>query len=1149
MQYMHLRLLIPNPQLIKTMKLIPLLLFVALVQVSAESYSQEKISISEKNASLEKIFKEIRKQSKYDFLYINEQLQGAPKVSVVLKDVSLEQALKEVLKNSSFTYSIQDKTIVIRLKEEKKGSSSSTDGTGLKSETPPPPPPTIDLRGIVVNEKGEPVEGATVAVKGTDKKTSTNGKGEFTLNGVNEKLTLVISAVTIETKEVNVNGQVFVKVEVSNIVSELDETVVVAYGRQKQQSLTGAVTVVKGEQIQSLPNRSFDKSLQGLVPGLLVTSGNGQPGAPPSNFMLRGIATGGQPTNGETFRNPLIVVDGVPVLQEPPSLAGGGFDRITNPLAQLNPSDIETISVLKDAAAVALYGSQASNGVILVTTKRGKSGKTVFNFRHQTDISSALEGKIDMLNQKEYLELLYESHRNSNASFWTDARIDSSLRVKFPLTSNGKFYPGDDWSAALLNMQAVTVANEISMSGGTEKSNFYLNLEYTKQDGVAKNTGYDRKSVRFNYEHRPTSWFKFGLNTTLSHNVQSYSKSGFNSFLRMVGISPLNSIRDDNGNFIYRYSFGMGSSGSSLSPNPVAQTELDINQADAFRGLSRLNTEIRLAKNISFNSVVGVDFMLNEAKEKNHPLVSTGLGYIQEQQFRTTGIVNTNLLQFNKQWSKVHSLNILAGQETRIQNTKFSIVTKNDLTGNPDQDQLDGGNTIGTARGNISKQNLLSWFGQLNYGFKEKYYLTGSIRSDGSSRFGKNNRFGTYWSSGAAWLVSSEPFMQFIKKWVSYFKLRGSMGPAGNSSAIIDRLRYDPLFIVDFLGGTTVFPSVGNPGNPSIQWEETFTWDGGLEMRLLRDRISLTADIYTRKTKNMIAYNITAPLGTGSSQLTGNIGDVKNSGIELSLSASLINTGDFRWNLSANWSRNSNKLTRSFLPENTLTGTNLVNKVGYEYNSFYLREWAGVNPDNGRPMWIDSTGKPNESWSAAKPSIVGKAQPNGFGGIINQFSYKGLSLSVSFYYQYGSQIYAEPKLQNDGNSGSNSDPFLNQTRSALNRWQKPGDIAINPRRLLNGQFIVPGSATQIDQGTLASTRYLFDGDFIRLANVNLGYSFPSDWLNKIHLSSARLFLQVNNLATWTRYSGQDPENVGPSGFGNVVYPQAKSWSFGLNINF
>lgn len=1111
----------------------------------------QDITLSFTDASLDKIFKEIRKQTGYSFVYTESEISRANKVTIQVSNSSLDRVLSLCFHDQPLTYTIVDKIVVVKPRQERALAVPVVNTVTAGN------PKKISMRGRVLNEKGDPLAGATITVRRSDMSTTTDGEGYFSLSEIEEDAVLVVSSVGHVTQQIKLTSNKLNILEVKlPIAIKEEEEVVVAYNKISSRSNTGAVTVVKGEQIQTLPNRSFDKSLQGLVPGLLVTSGDGQPGSPASNFMLRGIATGGQPINGETYRNPLIIIDGVPVSQEPASfssLSGVALtSRITNPLAQLNPSDIETVSILKDASAVALYGSKASNGVILVTTKKGKVGKTLFNFRNQTDIASSLAGKVKMLSQEEYLQLLIESYRNTNPDLYpTDASVLTDLYTKFPIIvkslGDTMFYPKSDWTRALLNKAAITMTNEISMSGGNTNSNFYLNLEYTKQNGVVNETGYDRKSIRFNYEHRPVSWLKLGVNSMLSYNIQDYSNDAI--ALTTESISPLNPIRDINGNYIYNYAWGHGTgSFEFLRPNPVAQMELNINTSTAYRGLSRLFAELKLFKDFSFSSSLGFDFMLNEVKQKNHPLVSgSGKGEISEQNYRTTGLINTNLLQFNKNWNNTHSLSLLAGQEAQINTNKYTFISIQDLSSNPNQDQLLGG-TISNAQGNAAKQTLLSYFGQVNYGFKEKYYLSGSLRSDGSSRFGKNNRFGTYWSVGGGWVLSAEHFLKNTNSWLSYLKLRGSMGPAGNSAAISDRFRYDILEVTRFLNGAVVLPAAGfSPGNPSIQWEQTFTWNAGLEMRVLKDRVSISMDVYNRKTKNLIAYDINTALGTGSSMLTGNVGDIKNYGIELSLAANIIRSNDFQWIVSANWSRNQNKLTKSFYPQSTVVGTNLVNEVGQPYNSFFLKKWGGVNPANGRPMWIDSTGKTTEDWYIAKPEIVGKPQPDGFGSITNSINYRGIGFSFNIYYQYGSQVYFNSNLQNDGNSYG-SDPYLNQAKNALDRWRKPGDIAVNPRRLLNGIAITP-SGTVTDEGTLPSTRYLYDGDFIRLSNIKLTYSFPKSLIQPLHLSAVTILLQGHNLATWTKYSGQDPENVGPSGFGSILYPQTRSYSIGLNIAF
>jgi TonB-linked SusC/RagA family outer membrane protein len=886
-----------------------------------------------------------------------------------------------------------------------------------------------------------------------------------------------------------------------------------------------------------------------MVPGLLVNNGNGQPGSGVSNFVLRGVATGGQALEGKTFANPLIVIDGIPVYQEPISISdkrpeGAPF---TNPMAQFNPSDIETISVLKDASAIALYGSKASNGVILITTKKGKAGKTLFSFRHQTDIAERLKDKMGVLNQEEYLELLYETYRNSNPAI-TDAQIKTDIISKFPYLVNSpgdtSFYTAPDWVKEMYQ-KASTISNELSMSGGNERSNFYVNLEWTKQDGVEKRTGFDRKSLRFNYENKVAPWLKLGINTGLSYSIQNTGDVLESQSL--MSFSPLNPIRKLNGDYIYNYTWGGHTLLSGLlTPNPSAATDLNIKRNTSYRGLTKFYGELSFLKYLKLTSTLGVDYMQNEALEKVHPMLAleaesaTGVGRIQEQSVRNANLIFTNLIRFNRTWKNRHNLGLLMGHEAQILSNKYIRVERRGLSANPTTDQVYSGATIQTADGLTDKQTLLSYFGQINYSFLNRYLFSGSLRTDGSSRFGENNRFGGFWSIGGGWIASSEPFMKSTSRWLNYLKFRGSFGPSGNSSAIQYYYKLDRLILINnYLNSTAVIPNANAPlGNPDIRWEQTFTWDAGLEMRMFNEKISITADIYNRKTKDLAGL-VDFPFTSGSRQfIRDNIGDLRNRGVELSLTANLIRTKNFSWNLVANWSRNKSILLKSLYPLKIISGTNLANEVGRAYNSFYLPVWAGVNPDNGRPTWFDIDGKVTEVYSSAARQFVGNAQPDGFGAITPSFNYKGLELRAMFYYQYGNEIWqAGYLLQNDGLY-----PYANQRKSALDRWQKPGDNSLNPRRLFNG-----GAGATVDDGVQPSTRFLYKGDFIRFSNLILAYNFPRKVIYPLRLSMLKVFVQGHNLATWTKYSGQDPENINGSGEGDYVYPQQRTFSFGINL--
>ncbi|WP_207514017.1 TonB-dependent receptor [Longitalea luteola] len=1120
-----------------------LLFFLTLIDpVTAQAEDDRGgITIRQQNVPIQKVFQTIEKQSGYRFFYNETLLQGAVNVTVNLQNVSLQVALEACFRNQPLSYAIVDKTIIVKRRPVQQSTAPVTAAVTLSRPTK-----IIAVRGKVTSNN-LPVAGASIIVKGTDNGASTDKDGIFTLPEVEENATLVISSVSHASREVRLNGQTFIAVDLSKRTDDLDEAVVVAYNTTTRRMNTAAVTVIKGEEIQSLPNRSIDRSLQGMVPGLLVTSGSGQPGGGVSNFVLRGIATASDPRNGSVARNPLIVIDGIPVTQDNIQLeVSSQATLIANPLAQLNPSDVETVSVLKDAAAVALYGSRASNGVILITTKKGKQGKTAFNIRHQTDISSRIKNRMEVLNLDEYLELLYETYKNTprNPLPWTDNLIKTDLINKFPVIVNGPgdtvFYPETNWLDELFNENAATVSNELSITGGSEKYNYYLNVEYTKQDGIVKRTGYDRKSLRFNFENRPSSWLKFGLNSTFSYNVQEYpgaSRNGGGIDLPSY-ISPLNPVRSTDGNYILNYSWGTTSSG--LQSNPVASAEYNISRNASFRGLSKIYGELSFLKYFKLYSSLGVDFMLTESKEKDDPRLIdrsgvVGVGRIEEMNIRRANVINSNILRFDKTFSNDHSLGLVLGQEAQLLSQKNLAVAVNGLK-LPYYDEINSpGVTVYQKSGGRNKETLLSQFGQANYTFRNRYLFTASVRRDGSSRFGDDNRFGTYWSTGIGWVASSEPFMKNVSSVVNYLKLRGSLGAAGNASAINAFTRYDQLEYISYLGGIAVYP-VSIPGNPDVKWERTFTWDAGIEARLLHERIAIGADIYSRITKDVL-YQINLPQNSGYVNVLANIGEIENKGIELSLSADIIRNRNVRWNLNLNWSTNQNRLVKANVPLASLFDNTLGNEEGRNFNSFYLRRWEGVNPDDGSPMWLDSTGKPGSNYNAAKREFVGKPQPDGFGAITNVVSYKNFEISAQFYYQYGFKIYDVSLATSFLNDGAT--PYTNQSKKALDRWQKPGDIAANPKRTLNNS----SSLTQ------PSTRFLFDGDFIRLKNVMLSYSFSNKIVQSIRLNALKLFVQGNNLALWTKFPGQDPGDVNVLGNMQYPYPSQQSFSLGLNAGF
>ncbi|WP_083781065.1 SusC/RagA family TonB-linked outer membrane protein [Chitinophaga pinensis] len=1106
-----------------------LCLLLPCIQAVAQKSTQpgRNVTLTSSRIALGDVFNVIEKQT--GVLLFFGDLNTNQTVGVKFVATPVEVALGEMLPPIGLTYEYvkgnKDKIFIKSIMPSKKDTVMMT-----------------SISGVVTDEKGEPLPGASVRVKGTNVGTATERNGSFTLRRNSEKDVLQVSFMGFTMAEIPVGGKANVKVRLRQEENSLQ--VVTAYGTTEKRAVTGAMTIVKGADIQNLPNRSFDKSLMGVVPGLLVTPGTGQPGGGIANFVLRGIATSADPRNGSTVRNPLILIDGIPVSQETTQMSFS-YDSYTtsinNPLAQLNPSDIESISVLKDASAIALYGAKASNGVILITSKRGKAGKTRFEFRHQTDISKAISNRQRTLTQDEYLKLLYETYKNTDPIKWTDQAIKSDLFSKFSYRVNGNdtiFYPAADWRKELYNDVAPTISNELSASGGNDNTNFFLNFEYTKQNGVIRGTGYDRKSVRFNFENRPTKWLRLGLNNFLSYNVQNYAGSaggaGDMDAAAIALMSPLNPIRLDNGDFQLNYAVG-GSSQNQV--NPAAALAYNTNKNTAYRALTKVSAEVSFLKNFKITSNLGVDFMFSEAKEKvdtrlSDPLTLSIGGKIEEQDVRRANIINTNMLNYNQIFSNIHELNLIVGQEAQIMNQRTMAVAVGNL-GSFYYDQISSpGATIMRQSGYVLKETLLSYFAQLNYGFGKKYFLTGTIRKDGSSRFGADKRFGTYWSTGIGWVMTSEDFMSTVSQYLNYLKIRGSIGAAGNAGAINRFTPYDQSSIAKYQNATAVYTST--PGNPDVKWENTLSWDAGVEGSIIKNRVSFTADIYQRNTSNLI-YTINLPLSSGFSSMLGNLGKMRNRGVEISLSTDVIKTKQFTWNINANWSTNRNTLVKADVPLAATVVGPTANKEGESFNSFYAIKWAGVNPSSGNSQWLDSVGKPNEDPNAAKRVIIGQTQPKAFGSITCRFNWKAFDLSSMFYYQYGYLIYDDSRFVNDGYS-----PYSNQGVNALDRWQNPGDIASNPKRLLSNAL---GGAT------IYSSRFLFSGDYIRLQNVVVGYTCPESITQKLRISGARIFVQGSNLALWSSSPALDPATVNVAGFSSTSYPMQRSISVGLNAKF
>jgi TonB-dependent starch-binding outer membrane protein SusC len=992
---------------------------------------------------------------------------------------------------------------------------------------------TKTVSGKVTSSDGnQPLPGVNVFVKSSPTVgTMTDVEGNFTLKNIpaNAKI-IAIRFVGYQTLELPVSSS-FDNVVLQTESQKIDEVVVVGYGVQKKGTFTGAASVVKSASIKDQPITSVDKALQGNAPGIVTQSTSGQPGSG-QKILIRGI---GSITAGT---DPLWIVDGVPV-------ATGNYGQMTatgeitnsdnsNVLAGINPNDIESMTVLKDASATSIYGSRAANGVILVTTKKGKAGKTSYNLSVQTGVSSRATKKFKVLNGDQYIDYMtdvlagagYVTNRDEAVAMLKDP-VDG---FGYPVDKNGNLY-NFDWMKAAYSDSAPTYSADFSASWGNEKTNFYISGSYMDQTGIIKDaSGFKRYSFRSNVSNKPTDWLKFGVNSTLSYTNQKtpLTTSAYysNPILASAILPPV-----DPGVINGEPVANLG----TLSSNFLMNAKYNVQEARNYRAIANAFAEINFTKEILFRTSGGIDFMtINEnqwddMKVKGNTAADKG-GRSSASNVENMILNWTNTLQYTKTILEKLNMNFMLGQECQTEDYRYITAA---IEGFPSSDfkQMGSGTTPTEATGNREQSRLLSYFANANLNWEGKYYLSGTLRRDGCSRFSADNRYANFWSIGGSWKISSENFMKEID-WVNNLQLRSSYGTQGNSSI----KKYASLGLY-----SASYNYNGQPGtaptqlvNNDLTWESQQSFNVGLDFQLFKGKLGGTVEYYIRDTKDLL---LSTPLSStsGFTTTTRNVGSIRNKGIEIALNGTPVTIGDFNWTIDANFSRNINEVTKLNDGQDIIDGLKVI-REGEDIQSFYTYSWAGVNTADGRPMWYDKNGEIIYTRSGANyvRSIRGSAAPKFTGGLTNTFSYKGIQLSAQFYFQYGNKIFDSQFGIFESFGGRNA---MNQTDNALNRWKKPGDITDYAKPIYGQTTYYAGS-----------DRYIFDGSYIRLRNLTLSYSLPKEWASKIKMDNVRIFAQGTNLLTITKYKGFDPE-VGVEGEPWFGYPNVKTMSVGLDIKF
>lgn len=976
---------------------------------------------------------------------------------------------------------------------------------------------TKEVSGRVTDSKdGAGLPGVTVKAKGAPNSTVTANDGTFSLSVPQSTTALIFSFVGYAEREVAIGGNMNVALSVAD--KTMSEVVVVGYGSKIKREVTSSIARVGGKEFENQPLPSFEQALQGRAAGVYINAGSGKLGQG-LDIKIRGIAS------ISSAGQPLIVIDGVPVSNQ----ALGTNAEADNPLAALNPDDIASIDVLKDAASSAIYGARGSNGVILVTTKSGRAGKTRINLNVSHGWSEATNLR-EFLNADQYKELIGTAFKNRYGlddadlpDFWNDNLAAPGLDEW-----NGGY--NENWNENAF--QKGYVSNyALSLSGGDAKTKFLFGGSYNKQKGIIIGNEMVRASARINLEHSITNKFKMGTIISLFRNTNA-RVSGDNAFSNPVQLNALPPIQP-----AYLPSGELND--FTIYYNNLFDQKYAINNGTGFKTISSVYGEYELLPGLRLRSQAGIDF--TNYQEDQYSGRETldgapqGLGFNSQ----TTDYIftSTTTLGYIKEFADAHKLDVTAGTEyTKSTFRQVSSTGENfpnsRFTKLANSSKITGGNSLETG------YTFVSYFLRANYVFNEKYILGGSVRTDGSSRFGANNRYGFFPAVSAGWVISEENFLSNSKV-ISFLKLRASYGKTGNAN------------IGNFASRTLVTSSayadlsgllINQLGTPDLTWERTDQYDIGLDFGFLDNRITGEVDYFSKNTKDLL-LNLPLPNVNGFGGVLRNIGSMENKGFEFVLNTRNL-IGAFKWNTSFNISTYKNKVTSLVSPISP-SGRNLGRlEVGQPFGQFYGFQYAGVDPANGNALYLAPDGKSTVAWNTPQSGwgrfILGDPNPDFYGGINNNFSYKGFDLDVQCQFVSGNDVFNVAGLF----QSSNGRYLDNQTVDQMNYWKQAGDVTNIPRPIYGR-----------GNGTETSSRWIEDGTYFRVKSVNFGYNFPSRWINRVKMTNAKLYVAASNLFTITKYTGYDPEvSSGSSALLNIGHdfytpPQIKTITIGLNVGF
>jgi TonB-linked SusC/RagA family outer membrane protein len=1011
---------------------------------------------------------------------------------------------------------------------------------------------TVQISGTVTSsEDNLPVPGVSVAVKGTTLGMITGIDGKYIISVPSNAQTLTFSFIGFRAQEVAIEGKTKIDVVLEQDVFKVDEVIVVGYGSQKKREVTGSISTVKGDALASLASPSFDGQLAGRSAGVQVTTQTGVLGEVP-RLRIRGVGS----ISSGTY--PLVVVDGVPIFT-----GDQGGAASTNALGDINPADIESMEILKDGSGTAIYGSRAANGVILITTKRGSGGKFHVNYNNYFGVAQPVK-LFDLLKAADFVTISNEKRSNRAQSAWA--------------ANDGAAFPGrvydTDWQKAVLRTNAKQQDHNLSFSGSTDKSTYYFSVGYTSQEGVTIPNEMKRFSLRANADQKVRKWLTIGTNIAVTKTDYFGLNTGTNSLsgnifsaIRQLPNTPIFDSSDPSGT---GYNFEDGTNlvgkwnnattiGDNL-PNIVYTLNNNVQSSKIFRTIANTYAQINILPSLNFKTQVGIDNSMAEGFQYWNPLHGDGksnLGYIYND-FRNQMRWNMqNVLSYNKTLAGSHNIGAVLVNEFQGQKVNSFSGSGTNLSNEFFRQNIISG-TYGTQNsgGSLAENGFISYAGRLNYNYKGKYFLQGSLRYDGISSLPAANRYGLFPGASVGWTISKESFMSGITDVVSDLKIRGSYARVGNVS--IGNYPYFGLY-----GSAKYADNNGiafsQAGNDQLKWETSTKYDVGVDFLFFDGKYKLTFDYYLNDQDGLILNAPTPPsLGIPGNSISKNIGSMKNWGYEFSAEAYVIRTNDFTWSVDGNITLADNKVTALYEDLDMIYNYNII-RVDESYNAIYGYVYEGVNAANGNPLYQKADGQivqaniPTSTYVNYDPAdpanvsvaavqlgnadkkILGSSLPKFFGAINSRASYKGFDLNVMFRFSGGNMVMNRTRMDLLGQN------FTNNSKEILGRWKsvdEPGDGWTPKLWAAGGNFV-----NLSDQ---ASTRWVEKGDYFKLSTLTLGYNLPKNLLNRINIESLRVFAQGQDLFMVSKYKGIDPE-MENNGVDYNGTPRQRVITFGINL--